>query len=339
MSDNATYMGLSPATQAKLLRLQVAMKGLFRDFWKDADYSEWPSWLQKALPFKKPVVRTQPVTKSSEQTSDAGEATGTASKEKAASGPKEWIADRVQVMEAIWGEGHVLPGGEDYIRDISAPLGINKDMSLLDLGAGLGGLARFLAIKYETYVTGMEIDNMLATRGMVMSIAAGKSKQASVITYDPANFTATRKYDCIFAREVFYRVIGKEKFFKAVDASLKTGGGQLIFTDYILDPKGRENPAVTRWLAMERNAAPLSMIETIKLWKGMGYDLRVAEDQTQEYRDMIIVGLKDLMEFLKTNIPSPETKKIVLLEIDRWSRRLEALKNGLRYCRFYALKY
>ena len=253
--------------------------------------------------------------------------------------PTTWTADRVMVLETLWGEGHSFPGGSDYLTGLSSPLGLNSEMSILDLSAGLGDLARALAEEYKVYVTGMETDSVLAARAMVMSIAAGKSKMAPVVAYDPANYTAARKYDCIFARELFYKIIGKDKFFKAIDASLKNGGGQIVFTDYVLDPAMREKPAIVNWLKRENGAAPLSPIEIIKTWKGMGYDLRVAEDQTDEYKELIKQGLKNLAAHMIMNRPDVATKLAVVREVDLWVRRMEAFSQGLKYYRFFAIKH
>ncbi|MDD2324592.1 MAG: methyltransferase domain-containing protein [Alphaproteobacteria bacterium] len=340
---------LSPALQARLLLWRIVLEGLARDYWKDAPFV-WPQWIQKRIqalkkprdpqPPKPPKVKPTPAVSAHKETGGGNSPAEPASR-KAKDRPHTttWTADRVQVMEQLWGEGHAIPGGDAYIEELSAPLGITQDMSILDLGAGLGGLPRYLAEKYKTYVTGFEMDPTLASRGMVMSIAAGLSKQASIVSLDPAAYTAARKYDCIFAREVFYKIIGKEKFFKAIDSSLKGGGGQFVFTDFILDPAVREKPAILHWLASERGAAPLSKLETIKLWKGMGYDLRIAEDHTEKYKDFILTGLRDLVVFMAQNVPDRETKSVMLREVDLWSKRLAALNQGLSYCRFYAIKY
>lgn len=324
-------------SQGALFRLRVALAGLARDYWKDTPLSfKMPS-------FSLPSVAKEPSSKKVTAPPPA-RAARSASSEPVVPDvlpvrePQIWAADRADILECLWGEGQFLPGGKEYLVALSSPLGINEDMSILDLCAGLGGLARYLADEYKVYVTGMEVDAALAARGMVMSIAAGKSKTASIVPYDPVNFTASRKFDCIFARELFYRIIGKEKFFKAIDASIKTGGGQIVFTDYILDPATREKTAITNWLSRETGAAPLSSIEMIKMWKGMGYDLRVAEDQTDEYKDMILTGMKNLVNHMIMNRPDTKTKALIVREVDLWARRVEAFNHGLKYYRFYGIR-
>ncbi|MGE0109891.1 MAG: hypothetical protein AB7S81_09085, partial [Bdellovibrionales bacterium] len=121
-------------------------------------------------------------------------------------------------------------------------------------------------------------------------------------------------------------------------SAIKKRDGQLVFTDYILDDPNRANPAVKAWLAHERGAAPLPYIDMVKEWKGLGFDMRVAEDQTDFYRESILKALAEFSEFLKNNHPSPETKPAIVKEIDLWARRLAAFEGGLRYCRFYGIK-
>jgi len=348
MTNQTAKSFISPAIQAKLLLWRVALIGIARDFWKDAPMP-WPAWAKAWVVKRRAVKVAQAEYDRQKKVADAKKAAAKARapvqapaapvEAPAPPEPKSWTADRIQVMEAMWGEGMHLPGGTEYIDSLASSFAINHDMSVLDLVAGLGGLSRHLVEKYNCFVSGMEHDSATAARGMIMSIAAGKSKTASVVGYDPTTYTASRKYDAIFIREVFFRIIGKEKFFKAIDSSLKNGGGHIVFTDYILDVDKREKPAVMKWLARERGSVPVSMIETIKTWRGMGYDLRVTEDQTNLYKAYILKGIKELANYMILNIPDGPTKAVVVSEVDLWAKRLAALNDGLRYCRFYGIKY
>ncbi|HBM91012.1 MAG TPA: phosphoethanolamine methyltransferase [Rhodospirillaceae bacterium] len=324
MSNPLEKILANPTMQARLLRLKVMLVGLAIDFWKDTPFSQMGRRTSSGT-----VAASSP---SSGNTQKAEDKTNSDSR-------KPWFADRIQVVEKMWGEGNVFPGGENYLDDLIVPLGLNKEMSVLDLNAGLGGFARKITSETGAYVTGLETNQVLASRGMVMSIAAGKGKQASVEAYDPDAYKAERQYDCVFVREFFYRIIGKEKFFKAVANSVKAGGGQLVFMDYILEDRDKENPAIKKWLEAEKKVTPLPFIDMVKEWKKLGFDMRVAEDQTTLYRSEILKGLASFVEFLALNVPGPDTKPSIVREIDLWARRVAALENGLRYCRFYGIKH
>ncbi len=347
MGNPFTKIVENPALQARVLRLRLFLVGLARDYWKDAPLNASPTF-QRFLSLMGKMSRAQktgaaqPSAPASEVKEKTLSASSVHAQEGGASEKEEtrvWTADRIQVMEVMWGAGSSFPGGEAYIDSLTSPLGLNEEVSVLDLGAGLGDMARKLAEDYKCYVTGLEMDQTLATRGMVMSIAAAKGKKAPITVYDPAEYNATRKYDCIIAREVFCRVVGKEKFFKAVDSSLKNGGGQIVFTELVMAPSVREKPAIRKWLEREKSMVPLTQIELIKTWKGMGYDLRIAEDQTTLYKNHILTGLVSLVSHMKTNVPDKDTKRLVVREVDFWSRRLAAFGQGLKYYRFYGLKY
>lgn len=338
MAEPALKTNGSSLLRAKWLRLRLWLVGIAQDYWYDG--SQWPfvsGLAQNQNKSQKDREEFLAILKEGQNNQQPKETFSQEVTGEAAQPVHMWKADRVHVMERLWGEGCSLPGGDAYIDDLTKPLGLNHEMSVLDLGAGLGALPRRLAELYKSYVSGMEQDPLLAARGMIMSIAAGKSKHASIIPYDPAVYTASRKYDCVIAREVFYKLIGKDKFFKAINTSLKGGGGQLVFTDYILEAGARNKEAVSRWLAKE-NAAPMALIETVKEWKQMGYDVRVMEDQTEEYRHIIVKSLASFMLFLDKNKPDEETKRVVIRELDLWVTRLLAFEQGLKYYRFYAIK-
>jgi cyclopropane fatty-acyl-phospholipid synthase-like methyltransferase len=163
-----------PVVQARILRLQVVLAGLALDFWKDT-------------PFPKKAAPQTPSRVSKEEQKSSDENVP-APKNEEQDRASYWIADRIQIKEKLWGEGNVIPGDAKYIDNLTAPLGLNEESSVLDLSGGLGGLARKLATDFNVYVTCLEPNQALASRGMLKSIAAGKSKHASVSAYDPATF-------------------------------------------------------------------------------------------------------------------------------------------------------
>src|SRR4051812_4983707 len=55
-----------------------------------------------------------------------------------------WPLRRIEAAELIWGRDCILPGGTAYTIDIARPLGLSPALTLLDLGAGLGGGTRAL---------------------------------------------------------------------------------------------------------------------------------------------------------------------------------------------------
>ena len=247
-----------------------------------------------------------------------------------------WNADRPQILEKIWGEGEIAPGGEYLNKLLVTPLGLQPDNSVLDLAAGLGNLPRMLAAKFNVYVTGLEPDPQLAVRGMELSVRAGKAKHASISPYDLPSFTADRAYDCVIARELFYRVPNKQAFFAELAKTVKLKG-HLVFTDFVLNPEARNLTAILEWLGFEAGAAPLAEPEIIVHLKQHGFDVRVSDDQTKFYQQEILHGLANFAQFLKRHQLDDATRVLVRGEIELWARRAAAFASGLQLMRFHAL--
>lgn len=64
-----------------------------------------------------------------------------------------WPPHRVRLMDRLWGMGHSLPGGDDYILEQFRVFSPTSAMSMLQVNAGMGGDGRSLALNFGTWVT------------------------------------------------------------------------------------------------------------------------------------------------------------------------------------------
>jgi SAM-dependent methyltransferase len=315
-------------------RLLAEIVGLARDYWKDAPRAAKNKSPAGAASGQNGSFSRLLAEASSEELTPE-EAPEEASEEKTTGG--HWRADRIQVMQKIWGEGYVTPGGDAFFDLLTKPLECTANKSVLDLSAGLGGGARFLATKYKAIVTGFEVDPVMAKRGTMMSIAAGKAKMAGVCAYDPEKFATAKKYDCVVARELFYRVIGKARFFRTISESM-VPQGRIVFSDYLLDSGAHEKPDIAAWLAARRKASPFSFREMLEAWQGAGIEIQENKDETDRIMREIMRSLAAFTLFLSTHKPDSVTKIYVLKEIELWARQAAAMKAGLRLFRFSGQK-
>lgn len=242
----------------------------------------------------------------------------------------------------MWGAGFIAPGGDGLLDLMLKPMGLDKQANLLDLSAGLGAFLYKVTEQTGAYVTSLESDPALAIRANEILIKSGKGKVDAITYYTPDTFeptkTVTKIYDCIVARELFYRVQDKHRFFAALAASTKAQA-QIAFTDFIVNPEDHDNDAVGAWMAFEGNVAPLGLVAMAEEWAQVGLKLRVPEDMTGFYRREVLLGLQRLAKFLATGIrPDAETREAILQRLDLWARRLVAMEQGLKFYRFYGTK-
>lgn len=76
--------------------------------------------------------------------------------------PGAWTLPRLRVVEALWGEGFLLPGGAEEVLRLAVPLGLSAASSVLLLGVGSGGPSVRLAGDLGVWVHGHEADPFLA---------------------------------------------------------------------------------------------------------------------------------------------------------------------------------
>lgn len=250
-----------------------------------------------------------------------------------------WTADRIRVAETLWGTDFLSPGGVEHTAYLVKPFGINSSMSLLDLNAGLGGVARTIAKDYKAWVTGMETSSLLAKMGMERSEAQKLGKQAPIMHYDPNNLVLDKNYDGIFAKEAFFTVSNKDKLFSEIAGHLKPGG-QFLFTDYCVDAADLTDPALVGWMSHEPVEPVLwSSARIVAALRSRKFDVRINEDMTQLQRQLITAALVQFLQHLRDHAMDTATKMAVLDEVELWARRVAAFDAGLRVYRFYCMKH
>ena len=246
-----------------------------------------------------------------------------------------WHAKPSEIVEKMWGAGYVLPGDAQLTERLISPLGLTKDMNILDLSAGLGERPRKTAKEFGIPVKGLEADPEIAARGKELSMAQGAGKHALIEYYDPLSFSTESRYDCVVSRETIYRVSDKQKFIKAIVSCCKSKA-QFSFTDYIVNPEAREHPAIAAWYAFENGASALGLVEMAELWAKEGVNIRVHDDLTDFYKTEVKNGLLRFAKFMESGVkPDAETAKAINKHITSWAHRMAAIEHGMKFYRFY----
>jgi len=270
---------------------------------------------------------------------DAAAAKGGAQPVHSDARPAPPLLDGPALAQRLWGAGFHIPGGEEHILDLVKPFALNPAMSMLYIGAGLGGGARAIAAKFGTYVAALESDAALARQGMEMSTLQGMQKRAPVGVYDPeAIDLRAGSVDCILARQSTYTLADKDHFLQSLTAALKPRG-HLLLTDYVLEPKAPAAPELEAWQRLQPRPAYLwTAAHYAERLKRLGYEIRVIEDTTIERRRLILVGWVQMISGLDLRSLPKQQLLAVLDEAERWVPTIAALDAGaLRACRIHAL--
>ena len=251
-----------------------------------------------------------------------------------------WPAGRLEIADALWGNGYLIPGGELELLRLAKPLGLSAAASLLLLGAGSGGAACSLVTALGVWVNGFEADAGLVDAANRYVELANMGKRARIDLWNPANPT--------FARHYYHHALALEPLMgnrpegvlAAISAALKPGG-QLMMTELVADaPLNPADPLVAQWARLRRRE-PKSLPTEIAITRVLGrqgYDVRIVEDVSQRFVHQGIMGWRRMVRALQDNKPERQKARLVVHEAEIWLIELRLFREGrLRLVRWHAI--
>jgi len=252
----------------------------------------------------------------------------------------KWSAPRIKIAELIWGDGFSFPGGVDHVLHMVKPMTLTSAKSMLDIGCGLGGTTRTIAKTFGTWCVGMDASPALAKQGMLYSEMGGMAKKAPIQLFVPETLTLPpKKYDAICVRNVFGSLADKQPLLTTVAGALRPGGCLLV-SDFAVSHADANSPAFRRWADGEDAPPRLCTLDDYKaMCESLKLDLRVVEDMTDEFRELVVKGWASLAEAMEGKSLDPEEAKGLAQELQHWQRRLAAFASGeLRVVRIFGIK-
>ena len=258
---------------------------------------------------------------------------------------RAWDKLRMEMTQLIWGDGYCGPGGKEHIENMCKLLTMNSEMSAIIIGAGMGGPARVLTQGFGVWITGYELSEELAERGMQMSTDAGLASKAIIHHIDPKQQEPfDRHYDRAFSKEALYCFPDKDKILQDTFDTLKEGALFLI-TDYTLsDIAVLENPDVQKWLKQEANQPfPVTAEHMQTSLEKAGFTIRVNEDISGEYIELIqsswAKAASIAQQLSEKGDQGTRAVKSLMEEAEHWALRAKLLKEGqIHVWRFLANK-
>jgi len=270
----------------------------------------------------------------------SGTKTAAAADSETASEPAvHWAEWRINLMERLWGKGFLLPGGTEFISELTKPLGLGSKTTILVLGAGMGGPSNLVANEFGAFIDGIEPDPELAKASakraaVVKGISRVTIKNLTID--DDAAFG--RKYDAIFGQEILLHRADLREFLDRCANGLKDNG-KLVITDFT-SPDDVADGAADAWLKHEGAVSPiLNESELRAVFKEAGFRMRTVEDLTDRYVGLVLDGWVALEESLRANAANRDILLGMIEEAERWALRVTMLKNDqIGYTRLFATK-
>jgi len=263
---------------------------------------------------------------------------GDAGDQPAQPGSGEWTVERVGAVQTVFGAGADSPLAFARVAELIKPLGMNEQMSVLEIGSGLGVGLRVVAQESGAWIDGIEFNPpMLQESNRLISSDGLQKKAVPTMESIDSALIRKRRRDVVISREALHRFADRAEILSAIREVLKPTG-QFLYTDFMGDFEADQQP-VQDWYEMHPSQPTLKTLDQVREeLEGLGFDVRVAKDETPEYCGHVLEALKEFARSLKDNPVSLEMRDWVIWEVEYWARTVTALESGgLRYCRVHAV--
>lgn len=204
---------------------------------------------------------------------------------EASAAHEEYDARMLTLLQIIWGEGFLSPGGPQAVRAIVEGLDL-RDKTVLDIGCGLGGLDEVLAGEFGARVTGVDVARLIVQLGQARIAKSPLRDRIEIRLTEPGPLPfADASFDTVFGKDAWLHIPDKASFFAEVFRVLKPGG---IVTcgDWMKSP-GPYSADMEYFFKMEGLTYNLvTLAEYGQLVHGAGFeDVTLQDITTQNARD------------------------------------------------------
>ncbi|MCP4049008.1 MAG: methyltransferase domain-containing protein [Gammaproteobacteria bacterium] len=161
----------------------------------------------------------------------------------------EYYDAMLDLLEWIWGEGYMAPGGEGNVDKLVAGLEL-RGKKVLDLGCGLGGPVFVLAKKYGAIVTGTDLESKLISRATTRAAELDLSDRTTFVTVEagPMDFPDDH-FDLVISSGAITQIDDKLGIFREINRILKPGG--VISCYNWMKSAGEYSEDMLYWFKME----------------------------------------------------------------------------------------
>jgi SAM-dependent methyltransferase len=130
-----------------------------------------------------------------------------------------------EMLQIIWGEGYLSPGGPRAVREIMQGIDLTGKR-VLDIGCGIGGLDQVLVELDAAHVTAVDVAEPLIALGRKRIAAAGLSDRIDLQTIAPEKPLpfADGSFDVVFTKDAWLHVPDKPALLRDVRRVLKPAG-------------------------------------------------------------------------------------------------------------------
>jgi phosphoethanolamine N-methyltransferase len=157
----------------------------------------------------------------------------------------------IAMLEAIWGEGFLSPGGPQEVARIVEGVDL-AGLSVLDIGCGAGGIDLALVRTHGAgYVCGIDVEDTVLSHARRLIGRAGLAGRIGCLKVAPGPLPfPPGTFDLVFSKDSIVHIPDKHALMAEVFRVLKPGG-RFRASDWLIGHDGAPSPAMADYIAAE----------------------------------------------------------------------------------------
>ena len=242
---------------------------------------------------------------------------------------QEYDDSMMAVLEAIWGEGFMSPGGvnevDRYLEGISL-----AGLSVLDIGCGLGGVDLHLVRAHGArQVTGIDIDTTLIERCNALAQRYQRSDRLEFTCVEPGPLPFDdASFDIVTSKDSIIHIADKHALAAEAFRVLKAGGW-FVASDWLAGHDGEPSAEMQAYVAAEGLDFGLASADTYAdALRSAGFTDIGIVDRNAWYRELAREERDRLACPLRDDLVSQVGDEFFENQIDVWNKMIVALDQG-----------
>lgn len=242
---------------------------------------------------------------------------------------QEYDDNLMALLEAIWGEGFMSPGGTDEIDRYLEGVDL-RGLAVLDIGCGLGGIDLHLVKQHGAgKVTGIDIEPWLIDRCNGLAQQQGIADRTEFICVEPGPLPfADSSFQAVTSKDSIIHIADKHALAADVYRVLEPGGW-FAASDWLAGYEGEPSVEMQAYLEAEGLDFGLASANTYRqALESAGFvDIDIV-DRNEWYRQQARDERDRLGGALYDGLASQVGTEFLEHEIDVWDKLIIAVDQG-----------
>jgi len=155
------------------------------------------------------------------------------------------------LLQLIWGDGFLSPGGPEEIRELLVGTPV-RGCHVLDIGAALGAVDQLLVTEHGAEsVVGIDLDPAMLRQMDARIARAGLSERVRSVCVEPGPLPfPVARFDVVFSKDSIVQIPDKPALFAEVHRVLRPGG-RFIASDWLRGGSGEYSTEMMEYFRLE----------------------------------------------------------------------------------------